>query len=76
MWYAAQPALSLLCDQDGMRCAACYLTFVSARCDEMSCLHLLQGGEMGCGGAAGDILIFVRAAQDLVNVLHTIFCYT
>ena len=27
---AAQPALSLLCDQDSMRCATCYLTPMSA----------------------------------------------
>jgi hypothetical protein len=37
---AAQPALSLLCDQDEMRCAACYLTPMSARCAEMRCLPL------------------------------------
>jgi hypothetical protein len=55
------PATLPLCQQDAVISAAC---------------SLLQGGEMGCGGAASDILIFVRATRDLVNVLHTIFCYT
>ncbi len=69
IWYAAQPALSLLCDQDEMRCAACYLTLVSARCDEMSCPHLpatdatkmrCDSHEMRCAEMPATLLLYLQ----------------